>query len=84
MEFFFCFRLTYNFKQKQKNMKATYVSVWDSGIEIRTACEINLDTKDVTDVESVEVDGLDTLNEQFVELPNGDKITEFTLDGEEI
>lgn len=66
-------------------MKATYVSVWDGSTEIRTVCEFNPTTKDVTDIESVEVDGLDLeiLFEEYIELPNGEKIVDFTIDGEE-
>lgn len=66
-------------------MKATYVSVWDGGIEIKTACNYNPETKDVTDVESSDVEGLDLdwLDEEYILLDNGEKITQFTLEGEE-
>ena len=65
-------------------MKATYVSVWDGDTTISTSCEFNPETNDVTDIESVDVEGLDILFEQYVELPNGDVIKNFTIEGDEI
>jgi hypothetical protein len=69
-----------------KKVNATYVSVWDGGNEIRTKCRFDLETKNATDVESADVSNmeLEMLDEQFVELEDGTKITEFTVDGEEI
>ena len=67
-------------------MTATYVSVWDNGDEIfRTQCEFNPETKEVTDVESVDVDGieLDFVDEEYIELPSGEIIKDFILDGVE-
>ena len=66
-------------------MNATFVSVWDGGTEIVSACQYDPLTKDVTDIDSVDVEDmdLDILDEQYV-LFNGDKITEFTIEGEEI
>ena len=66
-------------------MKATYVSVWDGGIEIISTCEYDPETKDVTDIESVEVNGLDYLEEEYILLPNGERINreDFTIEGEE-
>ena len=63
--------------------KAYYVSVWDDGTEIRTVCQFNPDTRDVTDIECVDVAGLDILMEEYVELLDGTIIHEgFTVDGE--
>ncbi len=62
-------------------MKATYVSVWD-GEEIRTSCDFNPETKEVDDVETVEDDGsLEVLDEESIELPNGEIIKDFIFDG---
>jgi hypothetical protein len=63
-------------------MKAIYVSVWDGSTEIRSSCEFNPETKDVTNIESVDVDGIDICFEEFIELPTGEIIKEFTIDGE--
>lgn len=65
-------------------MQAKFVSVWGGGTEITSNCEYNPQTKDVTDIDSVDVDGLDILDEQYVLLPDGTKVTEFTIEGEEI
>ena len=67
-------------------MKATFVSVWDGNNEVRSSCEIDLNTNDVTLIECVDVDDmdLDILFEQFVELPSGEKIHKFTIEGEEV
>ena len=65
-------------------MEAIYVSIWDGGIEIRSECFIDLETNDVTDIEQFDVEGLDYCEEEYVELPDGEIIEEFTIDGEEI
>ena len=66
-------------------MEATYISVWDSQ-ELRSSCEFDPKTNDVTNIEVIDVEGMDlcVCTEEFVELVNGEKITEFTIDGEEI
>lgn len=64
-------------------MKATYVSVWDGGIDIRTNCEYDPITKDVTDIESVDVGGLEVLEGEYIELPDGTVIDrkDYSIDG---
>lgn len=70
-------------KEYSRNIKAKYVSVWDDGIEIRTNCEYNPVTNDVTNIESVSGEGLENLEREYVELPNGTEIKrkDFTIDG---
>ena len=63
-------------------MKATFVSVWDGGTEIRTSCQFNPDTNDVTDIELADGTGLDIFDEQYVELSDGTKVFYFTIEGE--
>lgn len=46
--------------------EATFTSVWDGGIEITTNCKVNLETKEVFDIEKVDVDGLEILEEEYV------------------
>ena len=69
-------------------MKATYVSIWEGGTPIRSSCEFNPETKTVSDIESVDVDGMNLsyCEEEFVELPNGEVVKTFTRedDGVEI
>jgi hypothetical protein len=62
--------------------KATYVTVWDGGIEIRTQCLFDKESSTVYDVESVEVNGLDVLEEEFVELSDGTEIRNFLNEDE--
>lgn len=35
---------------------ATFTSVWDGGIEITTNCKVDMETKEVFDIETVEGD----------------------------
>ena len=56
-------------------MKAYYVSVWDGGTEIRTSCDYNPETNDVTNIEQCEdVGDLDVLEEEYVYVLGGEKI----------
>ena len=64
-------------------MKSKYVSVWDDGIVIETECVYDSTTNDVIEVESVEVNDLDILIEEYVVTPDGDVVYDFTLYGEE-
>lgn len=45
---------------------ATFVSVWDDGIEIKTSCKVNTETREVFDIEETYVDGLGIVNEECV------------------
>lgn len=60
--------------------KATYVSVWDGGIEIRTRCLFNRDMSTVFDVESADVNGLEVLEDEYVELADGTEVREFNTE----
>jgi hypothetical protein len=65
-------------------MKATYVSVWDNGSDrVSSSCEFNPETKEVTDIEVVDVEerGLNYLDEEYIELPTGEVIRDFIRDG---
>lgn len=55
-------------------VKAEYVSVWDGGVAIRTACEYNRHNNTVSDVEVSNVEGLDTCEDEYVELPDGTRL----------
>lgn len=52
-------------------VKATYVSVWDGGIEVRTPCMFNKETQTAHDIGVVDILGLNTLEDEFVELTDG-------------
>lgn len=50
---------------------ATYTSVWDGGFAVTTNCKVNMETKEVFDIETVDVD-VDILEYEYV-----------TIDGKE-
>ena len=52
--------------------KATYVSVWD-GSEIRTECEFDVETNQVSNIKNTDQDIEEFINceEEFIELPDG-------------
>ena len=58
-------------------MKAKYVSVWDGGTTVTTNCQYNPKTNVVSDIESSDVEGLDILEDEYVELPDGTEIRDF-------
>lgn len=64
-------------------MNAIYVSVWDGGVEIRTKCQYNPETKEVWDIDATDVDGLDICEDEYIELPNGTEIRDFISEGNE-
>ena len=61
-------------------MKATYVSVWNGVTQIRTICDFDPETKMVSNVEISGTDIEGTLDEQYIELPDGQEIRNFTND----
>ena len=62
---------------------ATFVSVWDNR-RVDSECVFNLITNEVSEVEQVNTDGLEIycLDEEFIELPSGVQIKNFTYNGE--
>ena len=44
---------------------ATFISVWDNGYEVITNCKVNMETKEIFDIEIVNVD-VDILEEEYV------------------
>ena len=65
---------------------ATYVSSWDNGDNVfRTNCKFNPETNEVSDVESADVEGIQLyyVDEEYVELSNGETVRDFVLDGTE-
>jgi hypothetical protein len=63
---------------------ATYVSVWDDGIQIRSNCRFDETSRTVYDVESVDVDGmgLDVCSDEYIELDDleGTQIRNFKME----
>lgn len=63
-------------------MKATYVSIWDGDVRISTQCEFDPETKKVWNIQSADVN-VEILEDEFVELPDGTEIRDFTNLGAE-
>ena len=69
---------------------ATFTSVWDGGFEITTNCKVNMETREVFDVEMAEgtEDLVNDLNYEYVTIDgenhfvsyNGEEDTEFWYD----
>ena len=55
-------------------MKATYVSVWDGGIEVESNCTFDTKTKIVDDIEIVGVQDLTFFDSHYVRLPDGEQL----------
>ena len=58
---------------------STFTSVWDGGYEVTTNCKVNMETKEVFDIESVDVD-VDILEEEYVTI-DGAKYSISDVDG---
>lgn len=43
-----------------------YVSVWDDSIKLTTPCKINFDTREVFDIEQVDIEGIDVLTDEYL------------------
>ena len=54
---------------------ATFTSVWDGGYEVTTDCKVNMETREVFDVEVSKDDNIEGLNSLDYEY--------ITIDGEE-
>lgn len=56
-----------------KIKEATFTSVWDGGFEITVPCKVNMETREIFDIQVVDVgDSVDCLDEEYV-----------TIDGED-
>ena len=48
-------------------VKGKFISVWNNEVTVETSCKINLETKEVFDIELAEVDeSFENLNHQYV------------------
>lgn len=66
---------------------ATYTSVWDGGFAIETACKVNMDTREVFDIEpsnNPDVDEtVETLEREFITLSDGQEFDVCILENRE-
>ena len=60
--------------------RATYVSVWDDKIKIKTPCVYNGETNIVSDIKLIDVDGLDMCTDEYLILQGGAKIRDFIME----
>ena len=58
---------------------ATFTSVWDDGYEVITNCKVNMETKEIFDIKSVDID-VDILKEEYVTI-NDKKYSVSEIDG---
>ena len=50
-------------------VNATFVSVWDGDIHLSSNCKVNMETREIFDIEMhTDVDGLDCLDAEYVEI----------------
>lgn len=49
-------------------MKGKFVSVWDGGVKLESPCTVNLETLEVTILQTQSGDGVETLDEEYVEI----------------
>ena len=62
-------------------MKAKYVSVWDGGVEVKSNCDYNPTNKEVSNIETIDIDGLDILDDEYILLPDGTEVRDFVVEG---
>lgn len=48
----------------------TFTSYWDGGVAIHTSCKVNLLTKEVFDIKTINTDGLENLEGEDIEIGN--------------
>jgi hypothetical protein len=57
-------------------IEATYTSVWDSGVEITSACKYDADERRVFDIADSGATGVESLEREYVTLPDGTELGE--------
>ena len=59
---------------------ATFTSVWDGGYEVTTNCKVDMETREVFDVEKSEVDeSLEHLDNEYITI-DGEDFDVFSVD----
>lgn len=52
---------------------AEFHSLWENGVDVKSPCKVNLDTLEVFDIQTVNIEGLDALDSEYIILPNTEK-----------
>jgi hypothetical protein len=55
---------------------ATYTSVWDGGVEVSSPCKYDADERRVFDIAGADVSGVESLEREYVILPDGTELDE--------
>ena len=59
---------------------ATFTSVWDGGYKVTTDCKVDMETREVFDIEMSEVDdSLETLDFEYITI-DGEDFDVFSID----
>lgn len=59
---------------------ATFTSVWDGGYKVTTDCKVDMETREVFDIEMSEVDdNLETLDFEYITI-DGEDFDVFSID----
>jgi hypothetical protein len=53
-------------KADDNKCRVPYVSVWDGGVEVETTAVVNIKTGEVTDIQVVDVRGLDICESEYI------------------
>lgn len=64
-------------------VEATFTSVWDGEFHITTNCKVDLETKEVMDIEMSEISSVEILDREYITLPNGRECNVFLCDERE-
>ena len=56
---------------------ARFVSVWDDSVALSSNCKYDDETNLAYDIETMIVDNLDDLKQEYIELPNGIIVEDF-------
>ena len=58
--------------KKNNIINATFTSVWDGGYEISTDCRINLKTREIVEIKTVEDPDVEILNYEYITINSED------------
>lgn len=50
----------------------TFTSVWDGGYEVTTNCKVNMETREVFDIEVANFDGFEFLEKEYITVDSED------------
>lgn len=71
-EYYYCYSVYNVTNSKGIRMKATFVSVWDGGTRIETACTVD-ESGEITTT-SVDAGDVESLDREFVETEDGEEL----------